>query len=154
VAALNDGSDKVAIRFKTFQDRVLTGRLDDPDIQRALSIVLLHSPGDHIRLRTIGLLEKIKPDRMEVQQALIHTLENDGNPGVRLKAIRLLINAFPINETIKNVLVSAFFSDTNEGIRIEAAHSLSSLSDPDILPLLKQKADANEYVRSLLVQKQ
>ncbi|HEX9933729.1 MAG TPA: zf-HC2 domain-containing protein, partial [bacterium] len=112
VAALDDGSDRVAIRFKTINDRVLTGRIADPDIQRALSIVLQHSPGDHIRLKTLSLLEKIKPDRKEVQQALIHALENDGNPGVRLKAIRLLIDAFPVNETVKNVLVGAFFRDT------------------------------------------
>jgi hypothetical protein len=151
VTAAGQGRNEVTIRFKTIQEHVMTGRLADQNVQRALSYVLRHSPGDHVRLRTLNLLAQSKPSRDEVREALIHTLESDDNPGVRLKAIRLLIDAFPVHETVKNALIRAFFRDSNEGIRIEAANSLNRLTDPDVVPLLRQQASANPYVQSLIM---
>jgi hypothetical protein len=150
VAFTGPEKDGVEIRFKTIQDYVLKGKPGDRDIQRMLLYVLRNSPGDHIRLRALNALALGRPGREEVRDALIQTLEKDSNPGVRMKAIRLLVDAFPVNQTAKDVLVRAFFRDSNEGIRIEAANSLRRIADPDVLPLLRQEASNNPYVRSLL----
>jgi hypothetical protein len=146
--------DRVEIRFTSAREYVVSGNVSSRNIQRALSYLLKHSPGDHTRLRALNLLARSRPDRDEVREALIHTLENDGNPGVRLKSIRLLIAAFPVNETVKKVLIRALIQDPNEGIRIAAANSLNRLADPDMLPLLKQQSSATPYVQSLTMKNQ
>ena len=143
-----DKPNEIEVRFHTLQEKRLRGDLNDPEIQYVLSYALVNEPRDNIRLKSVGLLD---PSVMNntMHQALIHALEHDSNPGVRLKAIKL-IKTLPIDDSTKEILISALFQDPNAGVRIEAANALSQTADPNIRPILQNKAAEDEYISTLI----
>jgi hypothetical protein len=138
----------VEIQYRTKERKILRGNIKNPEIQSALSYVIMNTPKDNIRLRSIGLL-KDESDQKPVQEALIHALRNDQNPGVRLKAIRILKN-LPINDKIKNIFIYVLLKDTNSGIRFEAAKMLAQTQDPGIESLLRNQANKERFIQALL----
>jgi hypothetical protein len=139
---------EVEIQYRTQERKILRGNIKNPEIQTALSYVMMNAPKDNIRLRSIGLL-KDESNQKPVQEALIHALRNDQNPGVRLKAIRILKN-LPINEKIKNIFIYVLLKDTNSGIRFEAAKMLAQTQDPGIESVLRNQASKEQFIQALL----
>jgi len=138
----------VTIQFRTVEEKHIKGKIEDPEIQYALSYALANDTRDNIRLKSIGYLNK-NSEQAYVKKALIHALANDENPGVRLKAIKML-KTLPLNKEIKEALVRALFKDNNTGIRIEAAKRLYQAQDPGFQSMLEQHAEEDEFIKSLL----
>ena len=148
IVPIKDKPGRIEIRFRAVEDKIITGDIRDPHIQYALTYALVNEPRDNIRLKTVELLRETSHDEV-VQDALIHALKNDGNPGVRLKAIKILKN-LPVSYSIKQILLYAFFKDPNSGIRTEAVNALSRIEDPDIQPMLRKKAQEDDYVKAII----
>lgn len=141
-------SNQIEIRFRTVQEHVIQGNLDDPDIQYALAYALVNASKDNVRLKSVDFLEAVRHDEM-VEKALIHAIEKDDNPGVRIKAMNLL-KRLPLNEDIKKILLYALFRDPNTGIQNQAAEALIQLDDEKLLPILQKRAQEDEYTRALI----
>lgn len=144
----SDEEGYVTIQFRTVEEKQIKGKIEDPEIQYALSYALANETSDNVRLKSVQYLDNESED-VYVQKALIHALENDENPGVRLKAIKMM-KKLPLNEDIKNALVFALFKDSNKGIRIEAAKRLYQAKDPAFQSMLEQHAEEDEFIKSLL----
>lgn len=140
--------DQIEIQFQSIESHTLRGRLDNHDIQEAVSFALMWAPKDNIRLAALNQIASA-PNSQPFENALLFSAENDHNPGVRLKAIQLL-NTLPVSDGIKQMLIRTFLNEDQPGIRIEAANGLSRIADASTLPLIKQKAEDDAYAQYLL----
>ena len=140
--------DQIEIQFQSIESHTLSGRLDNYDIQEAVSFALMWAPKDNIRLAALNQIASA-PNSQPFENALLFSAENDHNPGVRLKAIQLL-NTLPVSDGIKQMLIRTFLNEKQPGIRIEAANGLSRIADASTLPLIKQKSEDDKYAQYLL----
>jgi hypothetical protein len=149
ILPIEDRTDRIEIRFRTVQEHSFIGDLTHPDVQMVITYALMNDPRDNIRLKMVNILQQ-SPDLETVKEALIHAFEKDNNPGVRLKALDLL-KTLPINEQLKKILVQSLFKDANEGVRVAAANTLFESKLPDIIPILKEMAITDDFVKALLL---
>ena len=151
VSSYTEGN-QFEMHFQTVQDFHIKGHINDPRLQYALAYLLMNSPKDNIRLKAIELLSQVSKHE-SVQLALIHALEYDVNPGIRLKAIKVL-NQLPLNPSFKDIFIRAFIKDTNSGVRIETAEALSRCQDPDIVSVLQNEAQNDDFIKALVLKTQ
>lgn len=139
---------EVEVYLKSIEEQTLRANINDPDIQTALAYALLNEKNDNSRFQTMDLIRFVSQNET-VEAALLETLANDPNPGLRYRAIKLLKH-FPLNEKMKNLLIRVLFQDTNPGVRIQVTEKLIQSNDPDVMPLLKKRAEKDEYVQYVL----
>ena len=76
-------------------------------------------------------------------------VNEDPNPGMRYRAIKLL-KQLPLNSTMKDLLIRVLFHESNPGVRMLVAEKLLHSGDQEILPILEQRAEKDEYVQYVL----
>jgi hypothetical protein len=114
----------VRVQMSAQQPVELTGSLDDRDVRRVLTYVVVNgdrfNPG--VRMDCLDALKGRSGD-LEVRGALLAAARKDQNPAVRLKALEALRDA-SADHTVRLTLLDALHHDTNPGVRVEAVNLL------------------------------
>jgi hypothetical protein len=147
---------QVDCRYDLITPVQVSGKLDDPRIQRALAGAIVGEENPGVRLRAVNAVagRRLAGADREIRAALILALTSDPNPGVRMEALRAL-RRLPLADDIKSALLTTLLTDTNSGLRIAAINGLDSSFtaplqiDPDVLSALRVTAarDDNNYIR-------
>ncbi len=118
------GAPSVELHLTAEKPLVVQGGLDDTDVKRVLTYVVLNGqrfdPG--VRLDSVDLLRARSADR-DVRKALCEAARMDGNPGVRLRALEAL-RGFEQDDLVRQTLLETLADDPNPGVRVEAINSL------------------------------
>ncbi len=138
---------RLQITLDTTRRRVVTGRPDEPGVERLLVYALRNYYNSGIRLDTIDLLKNRTQDS-QIRSALISALRTDKNPGVRLKALEAL-RGFEGDTEVRKMLLDVLLRDNNPGVRIEAIEQLVKRQDATTTHTLQRLAeeDPNNYIR-------
>ena len=82
---------KVQVVIEETRERVLSGNVDDQNIQNLLLAAARDPQDAGLRVESVDLLKSSR-ESPEIRAALLYALEHDSNPGVRLKALDGLKN--------------------------------------------------------------
>ncbi len=146
-----DASGNVRIVLDETRPRVVSGRAEDPDVQRWLMAAAREANDPGLRAETVGLLQG-GAETLDVRRALVTALESDPNAGVRLKALEGLRRHAGENDT-RQALMRVLNADDNPGIRTQAIDLLTENSpralDAQMVGMLQQlmRREENGYVR-------
>lgn len=114
----------VRLQLSAEQPLVLSGNVDDSDMQQVLAYIVEN--GDRfdagVRLDCLDALRAGVRDR-QVQRALIAAARRDQNPAVRMKALESLRDV-AADDAVRQVLLEALEQDANPGVRVEAVNLL------------------------------
>jgi len=138
---------KIRITVDETRQRILSGDLEDRDIQRLLLSAAKDPADDGLRVESVDLLRN-RPQSTEVRSALLYALEHDPNAGVRLKALDGLKDFADDPETSKT-LTHVLLADDNPGVRTRVIDLLiphHSGAMVGVLQELMAKED-NDYIR-------
>jgi len=147
VTAVKAGSDgKVEISFDETRRRQLTGRVDDPAIQRLLAAGS-RDENTEVRLASVGLM-KNRADSPQAMDSLLNALANDPNDGVRLKALDALkpvASDARVWKTFSQVLAT----DANPAVRMQVIDLMVNRRDDSAVGALQNliERDDNSAVR-------
>jgi hypothetical protein len=141
-----DGSGRVQISLDETRRRLVTGRMDDQNIQQLL---LAAAQGDNpaARLESFGVL-KDRADSSPVRDALLNAIAHDPNPGVRLAALEGL-KPVSAEQDVRKVLAQVLLSDDNPAVRMQVVDMLVAHRDDAIVGVLQDlmQKENNNYVR-------
>ncbi len=142
-----DQSGKVQIVVEETRQRVLSGAIDDRNIQDLL-VEAARDPEDAgLRVESVDLL-KSRPQTPEVRDALLYVLERDPNPGVRLKALEGLKDS-SADAQVRQALTRVLLTDANPGVRTQAIDVLVQHKNDSMVGALQEllRKEDNGYVR-------
>jgi anti-sigma factor RsiW len=142
-----DNTGRVQIALDETHRRVISGRLEDQNIQRLLLAASREQDNPGVRVESVELL-KDRGASAEVRSALLEAVTHDVNPGVRLKALEGL-KSFGSDSEVRKTLAQVLLKDQNPGVRIQVIDLLIAHQDAatvSILQTLVGKED-NNYVR-------
>lgn len=138
-----DPSGHVEIAFDETRRRVVSGQMEDANIQRLL-LAAAHGDNPAVRVESVDLLRS-RAGSTEVRDALLNAVSLDSNAGVRLKALeglKPLVGDAQVRKTLARVLLS----DDNAAIRMQVVDLLVSHRDDAMVGVLQdlvQKEDNN-----------
>lgn len=138
-----DNSGRVQIALDETRRRVVSGRMEDRNIQ-ALLLAAAHEDNPAVRVESVGLL-KDRPGSSEVRDALLNALAHDSNPGVRLKALEGL-KPLAGDAEVRKTLARVLLADDNAAVRINVVDLLVAHRDDSMVGVLQdlvQKEDNN-----------
>jgi hypothetical protein len=141
-----DSSGRVQIAFDETRRRVVSGRMDDHDIQ-SLLLAAAREDNPAVRVESVDLL-KNRADSGEVRDALLNAVAHDSNAGVRLKALDGL-KPLAGDPQVRKTLAQVLLADDNPAVRMQVVDLLVSHRDDSMVGVLQnlvQKED-NNYVR-------
>jgi hypothetical protein len=143
-------SGQVQIAVDETRRHVVSGALDDPQIQELLVNGVTDGSNPNARLQSIQVLHSAgaNSDSDQVRQALIGALEHDASPRVRLKAIEGL-KQFGGEPDVHAALAYTLQKDDDATVRAQAIDLLSAHRDDSMVGVLQnaiQKED-DPYVR-------
>jgi hypothetical protein len=114
----------VQLQVMTEQPIVLSGSVDDADVRRVLTYVVMNGekfdPG--VRLDCLDVL-KTRTGEKDVRHALLAAARKDQNAAVRMKALEALRDS-TADDTVRDTLLEALQLDANPGVRVEAVNLL------------------------------
>jgi anti-sigma factor RsiW len=142
-----DNAGRVQISLDETHRRVISGRLEDQNIQRLLLAAAREQDNPGVRVESVGLL-KDHGGTGEIRSALLEAVAHDPNPGVRLKALEGL-KRFSADGDVRRTLAQVLLKDQNSAIRIQVIDLLVANQDPSTVSVLQTligKED-NNYVR-------
>jgi len=142
-----DDGGRVQISLDETRRRVVSGRLDDQNIQRLLLAATREQDNPGVRVESVELL-KDRCASAAVRGALLEAVSHDPNPGVRLKALEGL-QSFASDPEVRKALAQVLLKDQNSGVRIQVIDLLIKHQDDatvSVLQTLIGKED-NSYVR-------
>ena len=154
------GSPSVELHLTAEKPLVVRGSLDDSDVKRVLTFVVLNSQrfDSGVRLDSVDVLRTRSADT-DVRHVLCAAAHRDRNPGVRLRALEAL-RGFEQDDSVRQTLVEALQNDSNPGVRVEAVNSLlgalraaadqgGRLDDQRVVEVLRDRMekDSNNYIR-------
>jgi len=142
-----DNAGRVQIAVDETHRRVVSGRLDDQNIQRLLLAAAREQDNPGVRVESVELL-KDRSASSEVRSALLEAVTSDANPGVRLKALEGL-KSFSGDAEVRKTLAQVLLEDDNPAVRIQVIDLLIAHKDDatvSVLQTLVGKED-NSYVR-------
>ncbi len=150
------GSPSVELHLTAEKPLVVQGSLDDSDVKRVLTFVMLNDQrfDSGVRLDSVDVLRTRSADH-DIRQALCAAARKDSNPGVRLKALEAL-RGFEQDDAVRQTLLDILERDANPGLRVEAINALRVLADKDgplndrrVVEVLRDRMqkDPNNYVR-------
>lgn len=150
VEPASDG--RVQIVLDETRQRIVSGRLDDPQI-RALVLTGAKDPSDPgLRAEIVDILNT-RAQSADVRDALIYALRHDENAGVRMKAMEGL-KALVRDPEVRGALAQVLLSDANPGLRTQAIDLLTSGPGGNVdrqvvgtLQELMQRGETQGYVR-------
>ncbi len=119
-----DSSGTVQLQVRTEQPIVLSGSVDDADVRRVLTYVVMNGerfdPG--VRLDCLDVLRTRTGDK-DVRHALLAAARRDQNAAVRMKALEALRDS-AADDAVRDTLLEALQHDANPGVRVEAVNLL------------------------------
>jgi len=121
-----DNSGGVAISLDETRRRVVTGRMNDGNIQRLL-LAAAHEDNPAVRVESVDLLRS-QSGSTEVRDALLNALSQDTNAGVRLKALEGL-KPLAADSEVRNTLRRVLLADDNVAVRMLAIDLLVAQRD-------------------------
>jgi len=142
-----DNAGRVQISLDDTRRRVVSGRLDDHNIQRLLMAAAREQDNPGVRVESVELL-KDRGSSAAVRGVLLEAVTHDPNPGVRLKALEGL-KSFASDVEVRKMLAQVLLKDQNAGVRIQAIDLLIANHDAATVSTLQTligKED-NNYVR-------
>jgi len=142
-----DASGRVQISLEEVRNRVVSGRMEDGNIQRLLMAAVRSETDPGVRVESMDIL-KDHAASAEVRAALLNSAAHDGNPGVRLKALEGL-KSFAADDNVRKTLAQILLKDDNPGVRIQAIDMLTSHQDASVVGMLQNMVgkEDNNYVR-------
>jgi hypothetical protein len=142
-----DNTGSVQIALDETRRRVISGRLDDHNIQRLLMAAAREQDNPGVRVESVELL-KGRGSSAAVRGVLLEAVTHDPNPGVRLKALEGL-KSFAADADVRKTLAQVLLKDQNAGVRIQAIDLLIANQDAATVSTLQTligKED-NNYIR-------
>ena len=114
----------VQLQLSAEQPMVLSGNIDDSDMQRVLTYVVENGERFDAGMR-LDCLDALKAGvrDQQVRRALIAAARQDQNPAVRMKALESLRDV-AADDAVRQVLLEALEQDANPGVRVEAVNLL------------------------------
>ncbi|HWB83572.1 MAG TPA: HEAT repeat domain-containing protein [Bryobacteraceae bacterium] len=139
-------SGAVQIAFDETRRRVVSGRMDDENIQRLL-LAAAREDNPAVRVESVDVL-KSRADSGEVRDALLNAVAHDPNPGVRLKALEGL-KPQAEDESVRKTLAHVLLTDDNPAVRMEVVDLLVARPDDSMVGILQNlvQKENNNYVR-------
>jgi hypothetical protein len=144
------GSPDVQVQLSAEQPLVLNGNVQDSDMRRVLTYMVVNSDrfDAGLRLDCLEALKAASRDKL-VRQALITAARKDQNPAVRMKALESLRDA-AADDDVRQALLDALEHDTNPGVRVEAVNVLvGSLQHSDAELNAPEPDDAMQSVKAV-----
>jgi len=140
-------SGEVHIVLDETRRRVVSGQLNEPNIQRLMLAAAHDENNPGVRVESVEIL-KSHTDSSEVRSLLLNRLAQDPNPGVRLKALDGL-KPFTGDPEVRKVLAQVLLQDDNPGVRIQVVDALISHADDNMVGVLQSvvQREDNTYVR-------
>jgi hypothetical protein len=140
-------SGEVHIVLDETRRRVVSGQLNEPNIQRLMLAAAHDENNPGVRVESVEIL-KSHTDSSEVRSLLLNRLAQDPNPGVRLKALDGL-KPFTGDPEVRKVLAQVLLQDDNPGVRIQVVDALISRADDKMVGVLQSvvQREDNTYVR-------
>jgi anti-sigma factor RsiW len=142
-----DASGRVRISLEEVRNRVVSGRMDDGNIQRLLLAASRNESDPGVRVESMEIL-KDHAGSAEVRAALLNSVAHDANPGVRMKALEGL-KSFAADAEVRKMLSQILQHDENPGVRIQAIDMLTSNHDASVVGVLQNMVgkEDNSYVK-------
>ncbi|MDQ2899372.1 MAG: HEAT repeat domain-containing protein [Acidobacteriota bacterium] len=139
---------RVQIAIDETRRRMVSGKLDDPGIQRMLLTAVRDESNPGVRVESLDAL-KNQCGSADVRQALLEAVLHDPNPGVRLKALDGL-KTFVADANVRKTLSQVLLQDANPGVRIQVIDLLVAHHDESMVGVLQHlvRKDDNSYVRA------
>jgi anti-sigma factor RsiW len=140
-----DASGRVQIVLDETRRRVVSGAMDDRNIQRFL-LEGVHEENTAVRMESVDLL-KTRSGSAEVRNALLNAL-SDANVGVRLKVLEGL-KPWAADPQVRQALAQVLLADENSAVRKDAVDLLVSHRDDAMVGVLQNlvQREDNGYVR-------
>jgi hypothetical protein len=134
VRSVNSDGGRVQITVDETRRREISGRLDDPDIQK---FILAGSRGENaaVRVQAVGLLRN-PGDSPQALDSLLNALANDPNDGVRLKALDAL-KPLAGDPRVSKTLSQVLLSDTNPAVRMQVIDLMVARRDDSTVGVLQ-----------------
>ena len=129
-----DNAGGVAISLDETHRRVVTGHMNDPNVQRIL-LAAVHEDNPAVRVESVDLLRS-QSGSTEVRDALLNVLLQDTNSGVRLKALeglKPLAGDSEVRKTLRNVLLA----DDNVAVRMLVIDLLVANRDDNMVGMMQ-----------------
>lgn len=148
VEPASDG--KIQIVLDETRQRIISGNVDDKQIQ-SLLLAAAKDPSDPgLRAETVDILNT-RAQSADVRDALIAALQHDQNAGVRMKALDGL-KPFAQEPAVRSALAHVLLSDSNPGLRTQAIDLLTrgATVDTQIIGTLQElmlRGEQQGYVR-------
>ena len=142
-----DSSGRVQIALDETRRRVVSGPLEDQNIQRLLLVAAREQDNPGVRVESVNLL-KDHSSSAETRSVLLDRLMHDPNPGVRLKALEGL-KSFAGDPEVRSAIAQVLLKDQNSGVRIQAIDLLIKHEDRSTVGVLQTLIgrEDNNYVR-------
>jgi hypothetical protein len=142
------GDGTVRIVVDEPRERVVSGGLQDENIQRLLLAATRQSADPGLRLESVDLLRN-RVNRDDVRQVFLQTLAKDADPGVRLRTLEAL-RPFTQEQDVRRAISSVLLGDANPNVRVLAIDVLVDGHPSEMVGTLQQviRQEDNEYVRS------
>ncbi len=146
---------EVQIAVDETRRHVVSGTLQDPQIQELLVSGVTDGSNPNVRLQSIQVLHSAgaAPDSDQVRQALLNAVERDPNAGVRLKALEGL-KQFAGDLSVRRALANVLQKDDDAKVRVQAIDLLAAHHDDSIVGVLQNvvQREDNPYVRGQITQ--
>ncbi len=129
-----DNSGGVAISLDETRRKVVTGSMNDGNIQRLL-LAAAHEDNPAVRVESVDLLRS-QSGSTEVRDALLNVLSQDTNSGVRLKALeglKPLAGDSEVRKTLRRVLLA----DDNVAVRMLVIDLLVAHRDDNMVGMMQ-----------------
>jgi hypothetical protein len=140
-------SGKVQVVVEETRERILSGAVDDQNIQKLLLAAARDPQDAGLRVDSVDLL-KSSHECPQVRDALLNRLQHDPNPGVRLKALEGLKN-LSADPQVRQVLTQVLLADDNAGVRTQAIDLLIQHKEDRMVGVLQElmRKEDNGYIR-------
>ena len=155
---LDAQTGRVDVAYHTINEIRMTGRPENPQLQRILYHALLTHDDMALRLRTAKALQGVAAELQRLDAPLISALEQqlyrEQNLGVKL-AMLDVVDTLPRDEKTQTILVNVMLYDKQTAVRIHAFKSLIRNADMDTAIrnlLIRSASDSNTYIRTKSVE--
>jgi hypothetical protein len=129
-----DSSGGVAIALDETHRKVVTGRMNDGNIQRLL-LAAAHEDNPAVRVESVDLLRS-QSGSTEVRDALLNVLSQDTNAGVRLKALEGL-KPLAADSEVRQTLRRVLLTDDNVAVRMLVIDLLVAHRDDNMVGMMQ-----------------
>jgi hypothetical protein len=129
-----DNAGGVAISLDETRRKVVTGHMNDPNVQRLL-LAAAHEDNPAVRVESVDLLRS-QSGSTEVRDALLNVLSQDSNPGVRLKALEGL-KPLAADSEVRKTLRRVLLADDNVAVRTLVIDLLVANRDDNMVGMMQ-----------------